>query len=309
MPSSYSSFPVPLSLHTGLIAVASLLLLVVPWTPAQAQAPKDRVAKLAHTLTTSKAAKARLSAAVALGELRDKRSLRPLIRSLKDKNKAVRAVAATSLGHLGDEKALPALKRATRDKQKSVRRSALEAIARIRRVGSKPISRRRSKKRRASYRISARERPLLREKKPEVFVVLKSTADDSKGKVKKRVRAKREARMKTVMTSTLRGAPAVTINPKLASELELPPYYIDLSILDFKRRVAGPYVEIECSLRVAVSNQRGKMLSVMTGGAKVQVPKRTFRRRYESQMRLEALENAVHGIHYDVVSYLQKNPS
>jgi hypothetical protein len=115
--------------------------------------------------------------------------------------------------------------------------------------------------------------------------------------------------MKTVMVSTLRTAPGVTVSAEIAEKHRLKPFYIDLTIQDFSRRVAGPYVEIECHLRVAVSNQRGKMLSVMTGGAKVQVPKHTFRRRYEAALRIEALESAVQGIQGDVVTYLQQNPS
>jgi len=288
----------------------TLLVFFVLHGTSWAEPNDDAIVKLAQTLTTAKADKARLSAAVALGELRDKRALRPLVRALSDDNKTVRAVAATSLGLLGDDKALPALKRATQDKHKTVRQSAVEAIARIRSTGAttSKVSRARNKERLASYRISARERPLIPAHKPEVYIVLKSMADESKA-TKKNERVTREARMKRVMTSTLNGTPGVTISEELASELKLPPYYIDLSLLDFTRRDSGPYVEVECSLRVAVSNKRGKMLSVMTGGAKVQVPRRTFRRRYEAQMRLEALDSALQGIHHDVVSYLQKNPS
>jgi len=288
----------------------TLLLLGVLHGTGWAEPDDEAISKLAQTLTTAKADKARLSAAVALGELRDKRALRPLVRALGDDNKTVRAVAATSLGLLGDETALPALKRATQDKHKTVRQSAVEAIAKIRSTSTvtSRTSRTRNQERLASYRIPARERPLIPAHKPAVYIVLKSTADDSKA-TKKDVRVTREARMKRVMTSTLSGTPGVTVNAELADELKLPPYYIDLSILDFTRRESGPYVEIECSLRVAVSNKRGKMLSVMTGGAKVQVPRRTFRARYEAQMRLEALDSAVQGIHHDVVTYLQKNPS
>ncbi|MBT8492770.1 MAG: HEAT repeat domain-containing protein [Deltaproteobacteria bacterium] len=298
------------------VALALALALATP-SLASADADAKRVGKLAHTLTTSSSAKARLSAAVALGELRDARSLRPLIRALGDKNKTVRAVAAKALGFLGDSKALPALKRATRDRDKSVRRASLEAITLIRRgpqVASKKTSKRRrsrsSRARRlASYRLAAREAPRLKARAPAVYVVLKSTSDESRGKTRKKARKRRVRRMKSVMASTLRGAPGVTTNAAVAEKHRLKPFYIDLTIQNFKRRVSGPYVEIECQLRVAVSNQRGKMLSVMTGGAKVQVPKHTFRRRYEAALRLEALESAVQGIHGDVITYLQQNPS
>lgn len=291
---------------TSTAVIAVLLLLCV--SAASADKADQRMTRLAHTLTTSKASKARLSAAIALGDTRDKRALRPLIRALKDKDKTVRAVAAMALGNLGDTKALPSLQRATQDEAKSVRRSALTAIARIRATSRTAPVKRRRVGRMSHYQIPATERPRLTARKPEVFVVLKSTADDSK-KTRKRARKKHEKRMRTVMAGTLGRTPGVTMNPEVASEHKLSPYYIDLSILDFKRRTSGPYVEVECELRVAVSDKRGKMLSILTGGAKVQVPKRTFRRIYEAKMRGEALDNAVEGIQRDVVSHLQKNPS
>jgi hypothetical protein len=266
------------------------------------------MAKLAYTLTESKHDKARISAAVSLGRLKDKRALKPLVRALRDKNRVVRAVAADALGRLDDDGAIPALRRATRDSDRTVRRKATEAIVEIRRRG-KSGSRRQTRDHNVSYSITAREPPRLDAPKPDLFVVLKSTSDKSSSKDRKNVRKAREQRMKKLMTASLDSVPKVTMSATEAKSHGLEPYNIDISIMKFQRTVAGPWVEIECQLRIAVSSPRGKMLSFLTGGAKVQVPKRTFRRQYEPRLKLEALDNAVKGIHQDVVTYLRRNPS
>jgi hypothetical protein len=51
------------------------------------------------------------------------------------------------------------------------------------------------------------------------------------------------------------------------------------------------------------------MLSFLTGGAKVQVPRSTFRVQYEPQLKREALENAIKSVHGDLVKYLRNRPS
>ena len=46
----------------------------------------------------------------------------------------------------------------------------------------------------------------------------------------------------------------------------------------------------------------GGRRSFLTGGAKVQVPKRTFRNSFEPQLKREALENAVKSLRQDLVA-------
>ena len=49
----------------------------------------------------------------------------------------------------------------------------------------------------------------------------------------------------------------------------------------------------------------GKMLSFLSGGAKVQVPKRTFNAKYLPEMRKEALENAMRGMFDKLLAQLR----
>ena len=68
---------------------------------------------------------------------------------------------------------------------------------------------------------------------------------------------------------------------------------------------SGAYMEIEASLRLAISDDKGKMLSFLSGGAKVQVPKRTFDAKYLPNLRKEALENAMRGLFDKLLAHLR----
>jgi hypothetical protein len=266
----------------------------------EGDAHAGRVHDLSRTLNTSKYDKARIAAAVSLGRLKDQRALRPLVRALmRDANHIVRAIAAQALGYLGNRDALPALKRATRDKHKLVRKRATESIARIRNhITTRAPSR--SKRRRAGFG----NRPGRLSNRPNLYVAVRSTSDDSKTHSSRKARKARAKRMRRLLLSELNAAPRVTLRGSEARGLSR--FNIDASITKFRRSVNGPYVEVECQIRVAISNDRGKMLSFLTGGAKVQVPRRTFRSKYLPALRLEALENAVKGINQDVINHLRR---
>jgi hypothetical protein len=272
----------------------------------------DRLGDLSQRLSKSKSDKARVAAAVSLGRLKDKRALKPLVTALRDKNKSVRAVAASALGGLGDSRALPALRRATLDKDKTVRKRATVAIGVIRKeAGSSAESSNRynlksRKIRDAHYRVDGQESPRMSPRKPDLFVTVRASADQAPGKATKKERKVRSEVMRTLMLAELSNSKRLTTSASIAEDLDLPYYGVDISITRLQRVVNGPWIELECELRVAISNERGKMISFLTGGAKVQVPKRSFRKQFETNMRKEALENAVKSVHSDLVRYLLK---
>jgi hypothetical protein len=290
-----------------------VIALVVVFLFAASPAQADRVDDLAKRLDKSGSDKARIAAAVSLSRLRDKRALKPLVKALHDKNVVVRSLAASGLGTLGDSRALPALRRATLDKDKTVRKRATEAIGVIRKKTSATVGRKNDRYmvksrtiRAAHYRVDGRESPRLSKRKPDLFVSIRTAADKSKGRSSKKARKERESRFKRLMHNELKGSKRLTTITSVAKDLELPVYAVDLSITRLKRVVNGPWIEVECELRIAISNERGKMISFLTGGAKVQVPKRAFRKQFEANMRREALENAVKSVHQDLVRYLLK---
>ena len=223
----------------------------------------------------------------------------------------VRALAATALGFLGDPAALPALHRASRDGDMTVRRRAQDAIAQIRRndAGSAVAARTlapmpaRGPGNMANYAIAPREeRP-----GQQVFVVLKSTQDKSMGSTPSKVRQLRATQMRSLMLDQLKRDHTVTLMSAVASDAAIDPYAMDVTIMKLERFERGAFVEVECEIRVAISDRRGKMLSFLTGGAKVQVPRSSFRMQYEAQLKREALENAVKSVHGDVIKYLRNH--
>lgn len=297
--------PVPRSSHKRVRRGATILLaaLVVVGLCAigAPTAHADNLDELAETLEHSPHHKSRIAAAVSLGRLKDVRALRPLVGALDDSHRSVRAVAAAALGHLGDARALPALQQTTKDGDKIVRKRAIEAIAAIRnRLDHQQPRKGKSK---AGFGRSDEAR---QQAEPTMFLSLQSTNDKSRARVKDKVRKARANRLRGWMLTELAGTPQVTLNKHKAGEHGLQRFNIDVSIIGFEEVVRGPYVEIECKLRVAISNERGKMLSFLTGGAKVQVSKRSYRRKYLYRLQLEALENAVKGIHQDVISHLAR---
>jgi len=295
-------------LASSLLAATLALLL------GGASAHADRIGDLALALTTGKTEKTRISAAVSLGRLKDARSVKPLVRALSDDSNVVRALAATALGHLGDPAALPALQRtSSTDSDQTVRRRAVDAIALIRSGASSSavaarslaITPARGAGNLANYAIAPREARVT----PQVFLVLKSTQDKSLGNAPVKLRQARATQMRTLILDQLRRDQTVTLMSSLAAEVGVDPYAMDVTIMKLERAERGPFVEVECEIRVAVSDRRGRMLSFLTGGAKVQVPRSTFRVQYEPQLKREALENAVKSVHGDLVKYLRNRPS
>jgi hypothetical protein len=273
----------------------------------------ERLGELSDTLATSKVDKERITAAVALGKLADKRVLRPLVNALKDSSNVVRAVAAAGLGRLGHQAALPALQQATHDEDEVVRKRAVEAVATIKNredtkaaLGDGTGKGGGSGTKKAGFGDS----PRVADEHPELYVVLKSSRDDSAGKHTAAQRKEHEALMKTVVARELGRTAIVTADAKTASRFGIDKHNIDVSIVKMSNDVNGAFVDVECQIRIAISNDKGKMLSFLSGGATVQVPKGSFSEKYLPQWRKEALENAVKGVYQNLIKHLKRsNPS
>lgn len=90
----------------AVVAVLAAALSIANTRPAVA----GKVDDLARALLNDSSYKVRTQAALLLGKLGDPAGVEPLIKSLGDDNKTVRAMAVQSLGKLGGEKAAAALK-------------------------------------------------------------------------------------------------------------------------------------------------------------------------------------------------------
>jgi len=97
----------------------------------------SKVDDLSNALLNDPSFKVRTQAALLLGKLGEKAGVEPLIKSLVDENKTVRAMAAQSLGKLGGDAAQAALKTLMqRESDAFVRAQAEKALASI--VQAKP---------------------------------------------------------------------------------------------------------------------------------------------------------------------------
>jgi len=76
----------------------------------------------------------RVEAAKALGTIRDKNAVHPLLKALNGPDKDVRLVVVWALGKVGDERAVEPLVKALSDPNEYVRRNAAKALRNLRRM-------------------------------------------------------------------------------------------------------------------------------------------------------------------------------
>jgi hypothetical protein len=275
----------------------------------------DDVAQLADTLSSSSSEKERIGAVTSLARLGDKRALKPLVSALHDPSAMVRAIAAAGLGKLGHRASLPALREAENDPDPLVQKRAHTAVVQVSQANGLPID----DPTQTTATAAASPAPSDDDKhkagfghdahavkaRPDVYVVIKSTSDDS-GKYDEKTRKLNAGILRDTLVGSLRGEARVTSTADEASRYGLDPCEVDLSITKLEQRTSGDYVEVEAELRLAISDVHGKMKSFLSNGAKVQVPKRTFDARYLPQLRREALENATKGLTDDLLVHLRR---
>jgi hypothetical protein len=287
-----------------LVAVAAVVL-ALRTVPAHA----DQVDELAQMLSSS-SDKTRISAVVSLARLGDKRTLKPLVTALHDPNAQVRALAATALGRLGHKAALPALRTAAiDDTDDTVRQRAREAAGSVAKLNHLPdeLPATQVVEAKIGPHGSGFERsPRAVEDRPDLYVVIKTSSDDSPGKSDKTMRRAHADLLRETLADELRTAPQVTMLEGDAQRWGLDPRHLDLSVTRLELTQPTGYVQIEVELRLAISNESGKMLSFLSGGAKISVPKNKFNPSFLPEMRKEAIESAMKGMFDKLLAHLRK---
>ncbi len=300
-----------------LARIGALLVVAVALLRAAPAHAEDRVETLTKVIQTSSSDKERLSAVVALAKLGGKPTLKPLVTALADPNPKVRATAAGALGHLGHPAAVPSLRElASSDADSDVRAHARTAVDQILKTNHMPAEPPPAPvitpESAAAADASARRNggfghsPHAVAQHPDLYVQVKSSSDDSPGKADKDARKVHADVVKTALLDACKSQPLVTTLAADAQRWGLDPRLIDLSVVKLEVAQSGAYMEIEAQLRLAVSDETGKMQSFLSGGAKVQVPKRTFDLKYLPALRKEALENAMNGMMDKLLAHLRK---
>ncbi|HEY4059619.1 MAG TPA: HEAT repeat domain-containing protein [Kofleriaceae bacterium] len=272
-----------------------------------------RVDELTQSMQSS-SAKSRIAAVTALGRLEDKAALRPLVDALHDPNTQVRTIAAAALGKLGHKAALPALRTAAEDDTDSnVKKIAHEAAIAVAKANSlpdpfpaaAPPAKPTLAARKSGGTAGFGRQGHAVEGHPDLFVLINSTTDDSPGKLDKVTRKSHADLLRDTLSGSFKSAALVTTVAADAQRWGLDPRHLDVSVTKLEVGQAGGYIEVEAQLRLAISDDDGKMLSFLSGGAKVQVPKGTFNAKYLPQMRKEALENAMRGMFDKLLAQLR----
>jgi hypothetical protein len=287
----------------GALAIAIALAATVA-APAAHADNASRIAELGQLLSTSSSAKARIAAVNALSRLGDERAWKPLVAALKDPSPSVRALAAAGLGKLGHKGALPALGETTTDTDATVRKRAEEAISQIREANGMPAAL--PAPREAAGKAGFGNQPEAVEARPDLYIIVKSASDDSPGTHDKTARKLHAEYLKNTMTSALAQEATVTNAAEQATKFGLDLRTLDLSVVKLEVRGVGTMVEVEAQLRLAISDETGRMLSFLSGGAMVQVARKTYSSRHLPQLRQEALDNAVKGLFGKLLDHLRR---
>ena len=273
--------------------------------PAPARA-EERIAQLT-TMLSSSSDKTRLSAVVSLARLGDKRALKPLVTALHDPNPQVRGIAAAALGKLGHKAALPALRNvATDDGDPTVRTRARDAAVAIAKANHVPDELPAVEPTAQARHGGFGRQPHAVEDRADLYVMIKSSSDDSPGRADKPTRKTHGDVIRQVLVDSFKVSPSVTMVAADAQRWGLDPRLLDLSVVKLDVTQSGGYVEVDAELRLAISDDTGKMLSFVSGGAKVQIPQGKFNWKYLPNVRKEALENAMRGLFDKLLEHLHQ---
>ena len=294
----------------GRLVALIALAVVMAHTPALAG---DRIAELAKSLSSS-SDKTRLSAVVSLARLGDQRTMKPLVTALSDPNAQVRAIAATALGKLGHKAALPALRSAaTDDVDEMVRKKAGEAAAAVAKANHMAADLPAPPAAAEAAPVQARAKstgfgrsPHAVEDRPDLYIMIKGANDDSPGKADKPTRKAHADILKAALQESLKTARQVTMAAADAQRWGLDPRTIDVSVVKLEVVQSAGYVEIATELRLAISDEKGKMLSFLSGGAKVQIPLRKYNAKFLPNLRKESLEGALKGMFDKLLVHLRQ---
>lgn len=294
------------------------LCILVAAAPAAAEA-EHRVATLTKSLS-SRSEKTRLSAVLALAKLGEPETCKPLVTALADSSPRVRAVAATALGALEYTPALATLRRiASDDGDPDVRKAAGNAALKLGNASTKDA-------RGTAPRLAVRsDEPQARrgpsgghpaalvaagtgEPHPDLYLLVNSAADDSPGSSDKKTREQHAQIIKRTLLEQLRTESRVTLAASDARRWGLAARHIDLSVTRLEVTASRGMVEVDAQLRLAISDDNGKLISFLTGGARVSGRGNKPGAQYLPGLRRTALENAMRGMFDKLLAHLHDQP-
>ncbi len=292
--------------------LVTLVLGVGQLSLRSAAADNSSITELSNTLSKSSSEKSRLGAVIALARLGERGTMKPLVGALRDPSAKVRAAAAAALGRLGHKSALPALREAINDSDELVRKQATKAVAAVSVANGLTVEDATAPNEAApatagTAKAGFGHAPRALPGRPELYVLINTSTDDSSQRLDEKTRKGHGEIVRNAMATALKTSPVISANSADLEKYGLTTRHLDLSVVKLEVKSVGNYIEIEAQLRLAISDKTGNMLSFVSGGAKVSVPKRTFENKQMPDLRREALEGAVKGLFDKLLDHLRRS--
>jgi hypothetical protein len=289
--------------RTAALLSAAFLALALAASSGLAQGDHSTVVRV---LRESRDFRARVRAALALGQTSDHSVTPYLVSALRDRSPAVRAAAATALGQLRDRSAIGPLRALSHDSARVVRSEAERAIRRIR-AGSRPV------------RPSAPARALTRTASGGVLpaIAVVPRARDIYwptvryvvvlGNMENRSNfhdAGLDALLEREVTRNLIVLRGVAVLPgdrvpataeREIARRRLPELRLEGSLNRVDRRAQPRQISVRCEVSLMLMDEPGRNLrGVLNGAATGSQPRRGHREEQERQLAEQALTGAVH---------------
>ncbi|MFH0903454.1 MAG: HEAT repeat domain-containing protein [Pseudomonadota bacterium] len=223
------------------------------------------VEELARQLRSDKDYKIRLSAALNLGRIGDRRAIPALTAALADEHKTVRGVAAAALGKIVDANVAP-----------EEREKVLDVLSRMAKYDPDEFVRGQAKKSYESLRALRGVRRAGGGSNASVYVEIGAMADSTKKGGAPLLAEMRQAAQKTVASKS---PTFVTQWPEnrspskaeLAKTGTVAAFYIDGSIVSIEVSHSGGAAEVSCKISLYVATYPEKsMFAFLKGGGQVQ---------------------------------------
>ncbi len=111
--------------------------------------------------------------------------------------------------------------------------------------------------------------------------------------------------LRGLVLADLQRIPEVTLDVRKRSGARKR-FAVDGAITRLERGDNGDVVEMNCEVKITVSDPRGRILGIVTAGATAMRPRAKYNPTMDAAMQSEALEGAVEGVHGQLAGFLTR---
>jgi hypothetical protein len=131
--------------------------------------------------------------------------------------------------------------------------------------------------------------------RPEIYVTIASASDHTPG-AHPSERVRNADTIKRVLLLALARTPSFRARWQIFAGSGLDVRKIDIEVVQLRVDRTRDDIEVTAQLRLVVCDERGRMLSILSGGASARRPARVVRAEQLVELRRDALEGAVQGM-------------